>query len=467
MSHILHGWVISLLLLSGCSTMPPRDIINRTLLPSVQSNETVKSYLYGGEGIDSGMSIACGQDGSCLLFGETDGSFDWSTDYLAVKISPDQKIVWAKKYDGSGADRALEIVAASDGGYLLVGISKSMLATPIKSDVKPFYPLIIKVDTSGNIQWAKAINYKSWTDFYIYSAIQSSDNAYVISGYYEGKDKKDGTLIFKLTESGELLWANYYRPSNGLEVHQFRVIETSDQKLSVLFSAENTFGLFVTDSQGKPLWARMFKGEDTKRIWAESVTGDQKGGFVLTAANCFNDEGGGQTTMAVLRLTAQGKVVWGQQYSGDQIADPYVIMKGYDNDFVIAGVTGKNALGFVLGYRNLSTSGFALLIDEDGKQKSIIPSEKAGTGLRSVSRAQGKYFLLGDTTLSKVKVNWLLSVWEPRKEAPFDAGRSVFPQKPFKVKEEEISIESKPAKLDTIGAEKQLRVRELKVNNGP
>ena len=430
--HIFFTCIMGLLLLAGCTTTPPPrgEVINRTLLETTaqsdQPIDAVKSYLYGGEGIESGMNITCVQDGSCLLFGDTIGSFDWTFDYLAVKISPDQKIVWAKTYDGSGTDRGLKVVATSDGGYLLVGLSKSMLFTPLKSPDKPLYPLIIKIDPSGNIQWARVLEYLNWSDFCIYSAIQSSDNGYVISGYRESKNKRDGTLLFKLSENGDIVWANYYRPSNGLEVHKYRVIEITDQKLSVLFNTKDKFGLFVIDSQGKPLWAKMFKGKDTISIWPESMASDQDGGFVITASNLFNDKGSGQAAAAILKLTHEGKVVWSQQYVSNYISYPFVIMRGYDNDFLVLGVTGEGALGFYLnGDRNYPIRGFALLIDEAGIEKSLTLSE-VGTGLRSASKTHGKYFLFGDTMLSKDKSELLLSVWQPQKEAPLVLEKTVF-----------------------------------------
>jgi len=471
--HILFTCILGILLLTGCATTPPLkgEVINRTLLETTaqsgQPIDTVKSYLYGGKGIDSGMSITCVQDGSCLLFGETYGSFDWTIDYLAVKISPEQKIVWAKTYDGSGVDRGFKVVGTSDGGYLLVGLSKSMLFTPLKSSDKPLYPLIIKTDSSGNIQWARVLEYLNWSDLYIHSAIQSSDNGYVISGYREDKDKKDGNLLFKMSENGDLIWANYYRPSSGLEVHKYRVIETTDQQLSVLFNTKNKFGLFMIDSQGKPLWAKMFKGEDTIRIWPESIANDQEGGFVITASNLFNDKGSGQAAAAILKLTHEGNIVWNYQYASNYITYPFVIMKGYDNDYLVLGVTGKGALGFLLrGQINHTVRGFALLLDQDGKEKSSILSE-VGTGLRSVSKTHDKYFLFGDTIVSKDKFKWLLSLWQPQQEASLDLGKTIFSRSPFKLKEEEISIESKSVKLEIKEIGDILKVRELKIHNNP
>lgn len=475
-SHIILIWIIGFMLLSGCATTPPPGggIINRTLpatTPAGQTNEAIKSYHYGGLGIDSGMSLKCNSDGSCLLFGDTYGSFGWSFDYLAVKISSDQNIAWAKTYDGSGTDRGLKAVNTSDGGFLLVGVSKSMLFTSLKSN-KPCYPLIIKTDPNGNMQWAKAVEYYevsvSSRDFYIYSAIQTSDGGYVIAGYYEGSDNKTATLLFKLSESGEFLWANYYGPSNGLEVYQFRVIETSDQKLAVLFGAKDKFGLFVTNHHGNPLWSKMFAVEDTVRIWPESLTTTQDSSFVIAASNLFSKENAGQAGAVILKLNPEGALVWRHQYFAGDITYAYDIIRGSNNNFLISGFTGTGALVYLTGGGNIEypVKGFALLIDEAGREKALMLSD-VGTGFRSSSKNQDKYLLFGDIKIAEKNSEWLLSVWQPQKENIFDIGKTIFSRRPIKMNEEKILIESKPIRLDIRDIKQYLKVHDLIVKNEP
>lgn len=468
--------VCSLVLMTGCATMPPTvsNIIHQKPLPSGELRQwggNLKSYLIGGKGIDSGMSVTCAQDGSCLLFGETIASFGNTTDYLAVKMTPDQKIVWAKTYDGSGPDRPLNVVAASDGGYLLVGISKSVLATPFKYTDKPYYPLIIKIDSSGNMQWARAVEYLSYKDFWVYTVIQSSDNGYIFSGYHEGKDSKDGLLLFKLSGQGDYLWGNYYRLSSGMEINQFRLTETSNHKLAIQFGANDKFGLFVTDPIGKPLWAKTYKGEDTLYIRIEGIANDGKGGFAMVAANLSGNKSKGKVAAAITRVTSLGDVVWSQQYSGGRLNVPTMIMKGYDNDLVITGVTGEGALAWRYG-DNVSieepVNAFMLLIGENGQEKSsFISSKLPRDNINSVSKAHGRYFMLGDAALSKTEHNLLLSVWQPQEITTTQAKTGLFYEVPFKVRQEVVEIEAKPVKLATIELKKILSIRELLIDNAP
>jgi hypothetical protein len=460
------------LLLAGCGSTSSLvgNAISRTMLRTQeagQADKAMKSYLYGGEGVESGMDIACAKDGFCLLFGETRGSFGGSVDFPAVRIFPDRKIVWAKIYNGSDDDRALYVAASSDGGYLLVGVSKSMLGTPFKSTDKPFYPMIIKTDLYGNIVWAKAIDYTIYKDFSIHSVIQTSDKGYVISGYSEVRQKGGCTLLFKLSGKGDLLWATCYRPSNGMDFHRLRVKEAPDGRLFMSFGASEKFGLLVGDSRGKPQWARSYRGEDTKLILPEDVVSNAKGEFMITACNLFDDKKGGLATAAIVKLSPRGDVIWGWQYDAGSIAYPRAVLAGYENVYFIAGTAGKMTLGYMLGRAPKEIKGFALLVDEDGKEQAAVLSEKGGTGFRSASISRNEYALFGDMMLSETRHNMLLALWQPQKGPSFDREKAVFTRRPFNVQGEDVSIESAPAQLSIMEIKDRLDVHDLKVNNGP
>ncbi|NPU85914.1 MAG: hypothetical protein HPY65_15670 [Syntrophaceae bacterium] len=473
--YAMFTWSIALLLFLGCATtLPPGSdsIRQKSLSASApgQPDQSVQAFLYGGNGIDSGMSIACTEEGACLLFGDTVRSFGWSMDYLAVKISADQKVIWAKTYDGSGADGALFAVAASDGGFLLVGLSKSMLFTPLKSTDKQQYPLIIKTDSTGDIQWATVIDYyMSGFDFHLNNAVQTADKGYIFSGSSPRcKDKnKGGPLLFKLSEKGDLLWANCYHLSTGSVMDQFRVTETQDRNLAVLFSATEKFGLFLTDFEGKPIWAKTLKSPDTKRIWPQSLVIDNKGRIIATVANVVSITGSGQANAGVSRFTSQGNILWSRQYNMNKITYPRVIVSAYDQQFLIAGVTGDGVWGYLIGYKK-PVNYFAFLIDEDGNEKSCISPEKPTVGVRSAVKSQGRYFLFSDYDLSKETTNFYLLLWNPLKDARPDSLKQKVSQSPFQLSEENAAITPKPVELHAMKIEKKiLQVRDLGINRSP
>ncbi|WP_282000099.1 hypothetical protein [Geotalea uraniireducens] len=464
--NLLKSVLVGFMLLSGCASMPQTvsDIIlknPRLTERTKQSGGVLKSFAIGGKGRDAGTSITCTPDGSCLIFGESIASFGNTTDYLAVRISPDQQIVWAKIYDGSGPDHALYAVATSDGGFLLVGLSKSVLATPMKYPDKPLYPLIIKTDTSGNVQWARTIQYLSNTDFSLYNVIQASDGGYIFSGYQEGKDP----LLFKLSKQGDYLWGYYYGLSNGMEIHQFRLTELSDRQLAIMFNGKDSLGLFVADPHGNPLWARTYKDEETSLIRAEGVVGDGKGGFVMVATNVIGSGAKVTAAVAVARLTGHGDVSWGHQYSVGMLNVPTMILRGNNNDFVITGITGDGVLAFryLNQLSDRPVNAFALLIDDNGYEKSSFVSfGPPWDYINAVSKAQNSYILLGAVPLADHKVNFLLSEWQPQRKTPDRSNQGLFSAKTFKMRQETVLIKAKPVELPTIEVSNYLSIHELK-----
>ena len=81
---------------------------------------------------------------------------------------------FAKTIGGSSDDGAFSIIQSSDGGYVVAGWTLSFGA----GYSYDFY--VVKLDSSGNVQWTKTIGGKG-TDK-AYSIIQSSDGGYVVAG---------------------------------------------------------------------------------------------------------------------------------------------------------------------------------------------------------------------------------------------------------------------------------------------
>ena len=87
---------------------------------------------YGGSQNDAYTSVAATNDGGYIITGYTqsiDGDITDKIveefDYWVVKYSGDDSIEWSKTYGGSNDDRANQIIQTSDGGYAVIGYSKS------------------------------------------------------------------------------------------------------------------------------------------------------------------------------------------------------------------------------------------------------------------------------------------------------------------------------------------------------
>jgi hypothetical protein len=78
---------------------------------------------------------------------EKSSSFSSSDDFLIVKLNSSGNIQWAKTIGGLGGDFGFSIQQTSDGGYIVAGFSYSIDFSSSLSDF-----LIAKLNSSGNIE---------------------------------------------------------------------------------------------------------------------------------------------------------------------------------------------------------------------------------------------------------------------------------------------------------------------------
>jgi hypothetical protein len=128
----------------------------------------------GGSNLDGALSIIQSSDGGYAVAGYTESFGAGDADFYVVKLDSSGNVIWTKTIGGSNyEDFAWSIIQSSDGGYAVVGETYSFGVGG--SD---FY--VVKLDSSGNVQWTKTIGGSSWDDSY--SIIQSSDGGYAVAG---------------------------------------------------------------------------------------------------------------------------------------------------------------------------------------------------------------------------------------------------------------------------------------------
>ncbi|HZW63320.1 MAG TPA: T9SS C-terminal target domain-containing protein, partial [Flavobacteriaceae bacterium] len=83
---------------------------------------------YGGTGFDSVYDLVACSDGNFLLVGRSGSSVSGNctettnglTDYWVLKVDGSGNIIWQKKYGGNELDNLYTAIEAPDGGYLLL-----------------------------------------------------------------------------------------------------------------------------------------------------------------------------------------------------------------------------------------------------------------------------------------------------------------------------------------------------------
>ena len=158
--------------------------------------------LYGGDSLDYAYSIIQTSDGGYAVAGVSMSFGDTRSDMLVMKLAPDGSVEWAKLYGGSEPDGAWSIIQTSDGGYVVLGSTRSFGMGDVDL-------IVMKLAPDGSVEWAKTYG---WYDTdYGTSIAQAPDGGYIIVGGTEnfGVDSSD-FLILKISSDGTLEWAETF-----------------------------------------------------------------------------------------------------------------------------------------------------------------------------------------------------------------------------------------------------------------
>jgi len=147
--------------------------------------------------IDGFADLVQTADGGYALAGRTASFGAGGTDYWLVKTNADGVLQWNRTYGGMEDECAMSIVNTYEGGYVLAGRTASFGAG------EDFW--LVKTDSAGNAQWSKSFG--GTNNDYAWSAIQTSDGGYVLTGSTEsfGAGSRDLWLVKTEFESG-LAW---------------------------------------------------------------------------------------------------------------------------------------------------------------------------------------------------------------------------------------------------------------------
>ena len=300
-----------------------------------------KSYIGSRESI--AYSIYADNSGF-VIAGTTS---DWGAggkDVLLLKTDLSGNILWAKTIGGKGNDIAYSIKKTSEGGFIIVGSTSSYVSVP--SDSSNFY--IIKTDSSGNIEWTRAIG--SYNTEVANDVIETYDHKYAIVGYTKSIGPGNEDVYFmELDSIGNFLWA-YGMGSTGSDFGN-SIIQTPSHDFIIVGSTTsfNAGGqipyLIVVDESGivlnqDPSYTFNLNTpvSTSKRYFTKIING-YFNDYAITGSDGLGDFGDAQHF--ILDIDQNYNINWMKKYplnSGEGVATS--IDKTADGGFVIGGTMG-------------------------------------------------------------------------------------------------------------------------------
>jgi len=207
--------------------------------------------------------------------------------FLLLKTNSSGNIQWEKTYgtEAEFTSFANAIVQAEDGGYVLAG-----QGTPWPNFIGPNGTLfnLLKTDPAGNVQWNRSYSTEV-TPFLATSLIKTSDGGYAVAGYAETGHTIMGSgtgfvCLVKTDEAGNIEWRTQFVDDALWSQIHISVVETDDAGYALLTVADLTENT-VPVVENADFW--LIKTDSDGDIqWSENYGGeynDLPRGFIETS----------------------------------------------------------------------------------------------------------------------------------------------------------------------------------------
>ena len=443
------------------------------------------AFGFVGNGNEEGHAIALDDAGNTYLTGRFQGTVDFdpspggtfnltsqgSTDIFIQKLDSQGNFVWAKSFGGSLIDEGLDIVVTSSNEIVIAGTftltvdfdpGPGTFNLNAPSDGRIF---LLKLDSSGNFVWAKAIGGSSYYDGNVNIErhsldIDDNDNLFLIGDFDDSPDfdpsastlnltsngSKD-VFIISLDNSGNLIWVKSFGGTDrdlpiGISIDGSGNIITAGEFESTTIDLDpgsGTFNISATenvnsfvqklDANGNFLWALSYgDGDQSERV--KIMTTDSSNSIYLVGNVLFTTDfdpgpsvfnlnsSSGSTETYVMKLDASGMFEWAGVYSAYD--DLGALSTDNQNNLYISGnFSGFVSFDIASAGNSLnsigSIDGYISKFDENGVHQWVaqLSSDTSLTTFDVLADNSGFIYCTGyffaDNAISDENGGWLIN----------------------------------------------------------
>lgn len=359
-------------------------LILLALFSSATKAQITFNEAIGGPSTDQAISAEATTDGGYIVVGWTKsfGAGDW--DIYLVKTDASGIIQWTKTYGGPGEEVDCYVHQTFDAGYIITARTTSFNVA--SADV-----YLIKTDSMGGVEWTNTIGGNNWDEGH--SVIQTPDSGFVHVGFTTsyGAGSHDFYLI-RNDKTGSTDWTKSY---GGGGVDNGHLIISALNGGYIILGETTSFGaggydyyLIKTDVSGNVEWSKTYGGTGDDHGWDIKATNDSC--YIL--AGFSNSFGAGDNDVYLIKVTMNGDVIWSKTYDNSGADNSgLAIRQTNDLGFIIAGETAVNGSD--------SADVYLLKTDVNGiPQWSSTFGGQGDDGSQSVVQTSDKgYFISGYT----------------------------------------------------------------------
>lgn len=286
---------------------------------------------YGGSAFEQAVALLQLADGGYALLGETASYGEGSYDIWLLKIDSKGKMLWNHTFGGIDSERATAFIQTVDGGFAILGDTKSYTIWQEEWDDAGFIRnlqdiWLVKTDPTGIIEWNHS--YGGPDVDTAADLVQTADGGFVLVGW---SDFYNAWLI-KTDGNGIIEWNCTYGYYEDVPSTLLQTINGD----FILAGTTRSYGyydmwLVKTNSKGVVGWNYSYGGPGIDNAAALIQIPD--GGFALAGRLIHEDN----SDMWLVRIDSNGRMLWNQTYGGSFHDEAHALIQTSDGGFALAG----------------------------------------------------------------------------------------------------------------------------------
>jgi hypothetical protein len=292
----------------------------------------------GGAQYSVGTNMKVTADSGFIMAGITMAFGAGGYDFYVIKTNHNGDTDWTRTYGGAGDDEATSVQQTTDGGYIIAGYSNSFTAGN-------YAVYLVKTNSKGDTLWTKTYGGLVYDEG---SRVeQTKDGGYIIVGntksYGQGQDD---IYLIKTNALGDTTWTKVYGGTGddlGNDVQQ-----TADLGY-IITGQTNSFGaggydvyLIKTNANGDTTWTKTYGGpsDDLSAIVRATPI---DGGYIIVGATA--SYGFGSDNIYVIKTNANGDTLWNRTYGGTSFEYGNSIELTKEGGYIIGATTHSFGFG--------------------------------------------------------------------------------------------------------------------------
>lgn len=272
---------------------------------------------WGGTGSDVTEAAAVSADGGTYIAGFTSSFGGGASKVFLVKIAPTGSIEWQRTWDAQANsftfvnDEARDISVAPDGSVYIAG----------STFVGGNGALLLKFGPDGSLLWQRAFGANGNAEGV---AVAADGSVYVTGGSRAADASAEDLFVTRFSADGALLWFKTWGMPDASEKGQ-GIAVAPDGNIVVAgvgpragdpFAFQFDAVVLKVDADGNVIWQRAFGGGDVADSRGGVAVGSDGSAYI---AGGFQGPGGGNAFIndaLLLKVSADGTLEWARTWGG-------------------------------------------------------------------------------------------------------------------------------------------------------